>query len=1478
MQSRFVRGLWLLSLLFGLLFISPSVFAQINNCNPPNLTASSPPCHLPLNIWYVPTSLTVTATASVQEAEYVSYQDFLVNSAYPGYLCTNPNGQYWGPCYPLPATPYPTPPYYTVEIGTSNPEHSPLSGGLIYEQATCPKGEMLIANTATWDYPNLMCQDNTVVNGNSSANAIESSNLQAKVGQGNSPDPIDLVTQNVKGYEVDYKNQSPLPIVWSRTYVGTKNEWVFNYQRSVTLTIISSTSAVLTLNRQDGQTIEMTGTLTNSAWVWTPPVNTATTASIFLGTVTTDSALTTAYVVNMDDQTETYNLSTGTLTKIQDLKGNYLNFSYNNDNFLTQITDNTGRYLTISGNTTGQQTGQVFSGQYDANHNPIYNSYVYYSTTNEQLASQLPSSITDGTSTISYTYGFLGTSTAPIITLSTVTQADGTVLTYNYNSNGQWTGTVDQSGNSYQTYNYRTSGTVTSMWQGNQVGEWQFTNNVITYPNGTTSTVIGNSNGQVTSSSRPCLGCSIPYAKTIVYDAYGDPITLTDFAGNVESITYNTSRSLPLTVTDAYGTSLAQTTKYQWDSRFRQPDQIVTPVQTPTGAGTLTTVLNYDNSGNVLSWTKTVNGPSGYQSVRSGSATYNAFGENLTTTDANGNVTTFVYDNLGDLTSVKNALGQTTTMGGYDSSGVIGWIQDPNGLTTTFSYNPKKQINQISKGCSGCVAQNYNFQYTPFGEVSQITIPNGTGIAYKYDAAHRVNEKDVLNSSGGLLGKVLLTLDAGGTVTGTSYQNASGTVIQVQTFQTDDLDRIKTFVDQENHSFTTVRDDQNRIDSVTDPLGNGETYQYDALNRIVKATATDNTYTSVGYGAGSEIVTQTDPRGLSTSYSYDGFGNVVTRNSPDSGTTTYTYDSNDNVLSRTDARGTTVNIAYDGLNRETSETGSVSGEVKQFTYDTCTNGIGRLCSVVDRTGTTTFTYDPYGHVTQKQEVMNGLTFTLGYSYDNYGELSSITYPSGQAVSYSYLNGNIQSISTSSTNILNNVTYDPFDRLLGWTWNNGRQVSYTYDMDGRLSNILTGTTTMAYTRDNAWKIAGLNEVNPTLSMSYGYDSRNRLTTSNIWGTYAYDANSNRTSYLGSLGPLAYTYGTTNNQLLTYNSSNVSVDAMGNITSKNGLMLTYDDWGRMRTSNNGNGTYTYGVNGLDERVSKTNGANNYYYIYAGIGQLIGIYNSSGLAVDEMVYLGNTPVSSMRSGIIYNIETDNLGTPVRVLDQNNNIDWSWEGKEPFGLSQPTSSVVNGSNFIFNLRFPGQYADQETGLFQNGYREYDPTTGRYMEVDPLGLSTGWNPYNYVDSNPLNEVDSLGLWAITIQRYGIGWGWIGGGFVLTGEKLNIKSFSFKLGLGKGSGFSINPWGSSPVERASCGSNSLGYFGEIELGRGFVSIGTSTNGGITLTPQTHFSTYNGKENEYSVGSSSGAFKFSLLRFEYESEISAGIELTHTFRN
>ena len=84
-------------------------------------------------------------------------------------------------------------------------------------------------------------------------------------------------------------------------------------------------------------------------------------------------------------------------------------------------------------------------------------------------------------------------------------------------------------------------------------------------------------------------------------------------------------------------------------------------------------------------------------------------------------------------------------------------------------------------------------------------------------------------------------------------------------------------------------------------------------------------------------------------------------------------------------------------------------------------------------------------------------------------------------------------------------------------------------------------------------------------------------------------------------------------------------------------------------------------------------------------------------------------------------------------------WDSS-PFGDTVPDENPQAIGTFVFNLRFPGQYYDAESGLHYNYMRDYDPATGRYVESDPIGLKGGINTYTYVLGNPLGNVDPTGL------------------------------------------------------------------------------------------------------------------------------------------
>ncbi len=149
------------------------------------------------------------------------------------------------------------------------------------------------------------------------------------------------------------------------------------------------------------------------------------------------------------------------------------------------------------------------------------------------------------------------------------------------------------------------------------------------------------------------------------------------------------------------------------------------------------------------------------------------------------------------------------------------------------------------------------------------------------------------------------------------------------------------------------------------------------------------------------------------------------------------------------------------------------------------------------------------------------------------------------------------------------------------------------------------------------------------------------------------------------------------------------------------------------------------------SGTNGADLHY---DGAGHLIAESNGTGVFRRQYLWLDDLPVAYYQAGSLFFVHTDHLGAPQKMTDGSQNIVWDGAASDPF-MAQPLPT-----NLTMNLRLPGQQYDALTGLHYNGMRDYDPTLGRYLESDPIGLAGGINTYGYAGGNPVRFTDPTGL------------------------------------------------------------------------------------------------------------------------------------------
>ncbi|MEF9388526.1 RHS repeat-associated core domain-containing protein [Ralstonia solanacearum species complex bacterium KE056] len=598
----------------------------------------------------------------------------------------------------------------------------------------------------------------------------------------------------------------------------------------------------------------------------------------------------------------------------------------------------------------------------------------------------------------------------------------------------------------------------------------------------------------------------------------------------------------------------------------------------------------------------------------------------------------------------------------------------------------------------------------------------------------------------------------------------------------------QTQVSTTQYAYDTV----GNLTQITDPRGLVTTLTYDALGRRTKvqgppATPGGAAPTAVFTYDGQDRVRQvTDPRSLVTTYTVDGLGNTTQQQSADTGTTNATYDAVGNLTSRTDARGKTTSFSYDALDRLT-QASYASGTPTVLEYDGGTspqpNDIGELTKVTDEAGSTRFRYNGFGNVVSKTQTTtaNGVAKdqTIAYAYgtsgSSTGHVTSLTYPgSGNVVGYTYNSaGRIAGLTLTTANgsvaLLSNIQYQPFGKPSAWTWGNGTAYTRSFDLSGRLTQFPLGATTGTGTTPNglsrtvnydaASRISAYTHTDTSGStgsstataanQTFGYDDQDRLISyvpANSSQSYSYDANGNRTgqavggnSYTQTIDPASNRQTASTGPVPATN----SYDAAGHLTSDGTVTYSYSDRGRLASVTKNGTTTSYLYNALGQRVVKSgtnvpSGATR--YVYDEVGHLIGEYDQSGNAIQETVYLGDTPIATVKNGTPYYIYADQIDTPRVITDTNNLMVWRWDQADPFGAKLPDENPTSLGAFTYNLRFPGQVYDAETGKHYNVSRDYDPAGGRYIQSDPIGLGGGINTYSYVRGNPLTRIDPLGL------------------------------------------------------------------------------------------------------------------------------------------
>ena len=760
-------------------------------------------------------------------------------------------------------------------------------------------------------------------------------------------------------------------------------------------------------------------------------------------------------------------------------------------------------------------------------------------------------------------------------------------------------------------------------------------------------------------------------------------------------------------------------------------------------------------------------------------------------------VETFEFDDVGNVTNVTSSAGANTividrvfdahnridaiTQGGvienfdYNPNGTLGEVTDGNLNTTTYTYDAFKRLTNVQQ-----IGQiDTTMTYDSHGNNLSVTDPLGNTTQYLYDdLGNRVQTESpdtgITTFDFNEAGQVVTEANANGQVSLYTY-DASGRITGIDRAG---IDYDITYV------YDVCSNGVGKLCEISTGWGHTIQYEWNAIGELRTMTSNEgevsytfgplNTLTSITYPSGRIVSFDIDGGGLPTQIRLSFAGVPDSILVDDIG-----YSPLGRPVSWIYGNGQQTSISLDARHRPTSidVPGVWSWQATQ--YDNNDN----LQGLTNSNDTFTFGYDELNRLTSAI----GTQDTIGYDYDDVGNRLSKT-TNGAVVSGTYQPGTNR-ISTYGGN---EYTLDAAGNTVAMSFNQTPEVSYVYSSHNRLIEVVdeVGSSTMA-----TYRYDGLGQrvekITAAESRKFIYGLNGELlaefdSTGEILHEFVY-LNGQPVVDLGELpqgppppAPQEVIIDDTDADVLGANWQTQSHSLAENggyvknrkrtnrlvrwFIDETGAAGTYDIYVKWFNAP-GEGTSTY------YEVNVVNSAGT------GSESTPVIVNHADHAQGDWVYFGNfdiKPLQSLRQDVVVSgfgnpygyegtfleadavklvptfapsgyfsiryIHGDHLGTPQIVTDDTGEIIWSARYL-PFGevvLDEDPDGDLETYNL--NIRFHGQYFDYESGLHSNYFRDYDPSTGRYLESDPIGLNGGVNTYSYVLNNPLFWVDPLGL------------------------------------------------------------------------------------------------------------------------------------------